>query len=229
MADLPQTTLFMLMSLDGKITTGSTDDRDFDQDLPNISGAKEGLQQYYDLEKTTDWFSFNTGRNMAKVGWNDEKAEIEQLPVIFVIVDSKPHLTELGVINLLRRTEKLYIVTTDPSHPAAKLKNDQLEIMHYDDEIDFVDLFHKLKTRGAGTMTIQSGGEMNAHLLRAGLINCVSIVVAPLFVGGRSTTTLIEGDNLKTVEDLKKLKTLQLMEAKPLNDSYLHVRYQVIN
>ena len=78
MSNLPTTTLFMLMSVDGKISTGSTDERDFDKDLQNVGGVKEGLQQYYDLEQETDLFSFNTGRVMAKVGWNDEKEKIDQ-------------------------------------------------------------------------------------------------------------------------------------------------------
>ena len=42
----PITTLFMLMSVDGKISSGATDDLDFDKDFPQIQGVKEGLQQY---------------------------------------------------------------------------------------------------------------------------------------------------------------------------------------
>ena len=34
----PITTLFMLMSVDGKISTGSTDALDVDQDFPHIDG-----------------------------------------------------------------------------------------------------------------------------------------------------------------------------------------------
>ena len=44
--DRPITTLYMLMSLDGKISTGASDDRDVDKDFPNIAGLKEGLPQY---------------------------------------------------------------------------------------------------------------------------------------------------------------------------------------
>ncbi len=51
--DRPITTLYMLMSLDGKISTGASDDRDVDKDFPNIDGLKEGLYQYYDIEQTT--------------------------------------------------------------------------------------------------------------------------------------------------------------------------------
>ena len=60
--DKPITTLFMLMSLDGKISSGASDDLDVDKDFPKIDGLKEGLPQYYEIEQTTDLWSFNTGR-----------------------------------------------------------------------------------------------------------------------------------------------------------------------
>ena len=48
--DRPITTLFMLMSVDGKISTGATDDLDIDKDFPKIAGVREGLHQYYDIK-----------------------------------------------------------------------------------------------------------------------------------------------------------------------------------
>lgn len=39
--DRPITTLFMLMSLDGKISPGASDDLDVDKDFPKISGLKD--------------------------------------------------------------------------------------------------------------------------------------------------------------------------------------------
>lgn len=37
------TTLFMLVSVDGKISTGASDNLDVDKDFPKIAGVKEGL------------------------------------------------------------------------------------------------------------------------------------------------------------------------------------------
>ena len=37
--DRPITTLFMLMSVDGKISTGSTDELDVDRDFPKLPGS----------------------------------------------------------------------------------------------------------------------------------------------------------------------------------------------
>ena len=51
--DRPVTTLFMLMSVDGKISTGAADELDVDKDFPQIAGGSEGLQQYYERERTT--------------------------------------------------------------------------------------------------------------------------------------------------------------------------------
>ena len=47
----PITTLFMLMSVDGKISTGATDELDVDKDFPKITGVSEGLHQYYEIEQ----------------------------------------------------------------------------------------------------------------------------------------------------------------------------------
>ena len=54
------TTLFMLMSVDGKISTGAVDELDVDREFPRINGVKEGIYQYYEIEKTTDLWSLNS-------------------------------------------------------------------------------------------------------------------------------------------------------------------------
>lgn len=42
----PETTLFLMQSLDGKISTGDVDGRDQEIDFPKIKGIKEGNYQY---------------------------------------------------------------------------------------------------------------------------------------------------------------------------------------
>ena len=60
--DRPVTTLFMLMSVDGKISTGAADELDVDKDFPQIAGVREGLHQYYEIEQTTDLWTLNSAR-----------------------------------------------------------------------------------------------------------------------------------------------------------------------
>lgn len=46
----PYATLFLVCSVDGKISSGDTDELDVDRDWNRIEGVKEGLHQYYELE-----------------------------------------------------------------------------------------------------------------------------------------------------------------------------------
>ena len=228
----PQTTLFMLMSVDGKISTGDTEIMDVDKDFPNIPGLKEGLSQYYEIEQQTDLFSLNTGRVLAKIGINQKTDEPEKTLVSFIVIDNKPHLTDKGVEYLAKKSSKLIIVTTNKNHPAFLLKNTHSNIhgIVYEKEIIFEDLFEKLKNDyGADNLTVQSGGTLNSVLMRSGLIDRLLVVVAPALIGGRNTSTLIDRESLHDPSELCKIKTLELVEAKPLNNSYLLLEYKVKN
>lgn len=226
----PETTLFLLMSVDGKISTGDTDVMDVDTDLPQINGLKEGLQQYYDLEQETDLFSLNTGRVFAKIGFNEKMDEPAKLPVTFVVIDNKPHLTREGVSYLAKKAKDLILVTTNKNHPIVSMQEEfsNLHPVLYTERIDFVDLFRKLKDEfRADNLTIQSGGTLNATLVREGLIDRVLLVVAPALIGGSNTVTLMDGDSLHAPDELFKIKTLELIQAKPLEHSYLLLEYRV--
>lgn len=230
MNNRPINTLFMLMSLDGKISSGNNDELDADKDWCKIDGVKEGLHQYYEIEQTTDWYSLNTGRVMEKIGVNDRTEKPNKVEVRFVILDRKPHLNEKGIEYLCNWTEKTFIVTDNKKHPAYKLLNkfDNLEILFYDN-IDLVKLMEDLKNNyGVEKITIQSGGTLNGEFLRNNLIDYVHIVIAPLLVGGADTSTLIDGKAITQVEELNKLKALKLIECNVLKDSYIQLKYKVI-
>lgn len=233
MNNRPFTTLFMIESLDGKISTGDVDTLDVDKDFKRITGVKEGLQQYYDIEQTTDLVSFNSGKVQAKVGVNErDLTNVQKGDVSFVIVDNKPHVNSHGCEYFAKRSKIFYVVTTNKKHPAFALQKqyDNIKILFYEKTIDFVDVFRRFKEEfGIEKVTIQTGGTLNAELLRLGLIDRVSIVVAPCLIGGRNTQSLIGGESLHTEEDLKKIKALKLIKCDILENSYLHVQYEVIN
>lgn len=230
MKNRPITTLFMLESLDGKISSGSGDYLDADKDWCRIDGVKEGLQQYYDIEQTTDLYSLNTGRVMAKIGINDRNDIPNKVPVSFIIIDNKPHLNKNGIEYLCKWVKTLYLVTTNKEHVAYSLceSYDNLIILDYD-KLDLNLLLEDLYEKySVDYLTIQSGGNLNGLFLRDDLIDYVNIVIAPLLVGGRDTPTLIDGDSIKNVNDLNKLKALSLLECKKLKDSYIQLKYKII-
>ena len=221
------TTLFMLMSVDGKISPGASDSLDVDKDFPNIAGLKEGLQQYYDIEQTTDLWSFNTGRVQAKMGAN-EKPFPEKTPVSFVLLDNS-HLTEHGVRYFCARSKDFVLITTNKNHSAYNVREDNLHII-YQESLSLEDALAELKEKyGCERITIQSGGTLNGMFLREKLFDYVDIVVAPVLIGGKDTSTLIDGNSIVSVEELGKLGILSLVSCDILKDSYIRLKYKVIS
>ena len=230
MKEKPITTLFMLESLDGKISSGNNDNLDADKDWCQIDGVKEGLYQYYEIEATTDFYSLNTGRVMAKIGVNERTEYHNKIDCRFIIIDNKPHLNEKGIDYICHWVDKLILVTTNKNHVAYSLreKYDNLDILFYND-LDLKTLLTDMgKKYGAKAITIQSGGTLNGKFLRDNLIDYVNIVIAPLLVGGKDTSTLIDGESIISSKELGKLKSLKLIECKQLDDSYIQLKYKVI-
>ena len=226
----PITTLFMLESLDGKISTGSTDNLDVDKDYPKIDGVKEGLYQYYELEKKTDYFSLNTGKVMAKIGVNDKKEYGDKVDVTFVIIDNKPHLNENGIDYICHWVGRLLLVTTNKNHIAYSLqdKYSNLEILYYE-ALDLKKLLEDLYSKyNADRLTIQSGGTLNGMFVREKLLDFVNIVIAPIIVGGKDVATLVDGDAITDESELYKLMPLQLQECNRLENSYIQLKYKVL-
>ncbi len=225
----PITTLFMLESLDGKISSGSSDNLDVDKDFCRINGVKEGLHQYYELEQETDTYSLNTGRVMAKIGVNDKTEYPEKMDIIsFVIIDNKPHLNENGIDYLCHWVGKLILVTTNKNHPALNLNYNNLDILLYD-QLDLKQLLDDLYSKyKAERLTIQSGGSLNGLFVRNKLIDYVNIVIAPIIVGGNDVPTLVDGESIKKEDELNKLMPLELLECNKLENSYIQLKYKVI-
>ena len=221
----PVTTLFMMMSVDGKISTGSTDDFDVDRDFPLLEGVREGLHQYYEIEQTTDLWSFNTGRVQAKMGVN-ELLFPAKTPVSFVLLDNT-HLKEHGIRYFCARSKTFVLITSNPDHPAFQVSEPNLHIL-FQERPSLSDAFVRLKSEyGCERLTLQSGATVNHLLLREQLIDYVDLVVAPVLIGGTDTPSLIGGSSRSAREELNQLGILKLLDCTALEDSWIRLRYEV--
>ena len=99
----------------------------------------------------------------------------------------------------------------------------------YQKELSLENTLIELKSKyGCERITIQTGGTLNGLFLREKLFDYVDIVVAPVLIGGKDTSTLIDGKSLLSQKDLSRLGVLKLQECVMLENSYLRLRYEVV-
>ena len=68
---------------------------------------------------------------------------------------------------------------------------------------------------------------MNTELVRACLIDELSLVVAPILVGGSKTSSLLDGVDIVSTDDLSSIADLDLINVTEMSGSYINYRYSV--
>lgn len=223
-------TLFLLTSVDGKITTGLTPSFDFDKDFAEDSYLNKGLQQYYDIEKTTDIWSVISSNIAVKLGAEEGKYPANFIPVNFVVIGNK--LSTNAMESIAANCNSVIFVMTDRvkfNIRMRQIRANNVSFLYYD-VLDPVKMFkHIYEDRHAEAVTIQTGGTLNRLFFAHKCINYIDIVVAPTIVGGSNTTSMVSGWDRVEWNDLEALPHLEVIEIVRLKDNYVRMRYKVID
>ena len=62
-------------------------------------------------------------------------------------------------------------------------------------------------------LMVEGGGNLNWGMVKAGLVDEVRVAVAPILVGGKNATTLVEGEGYPKIQDGLKLKLVKIETA----------------
>lgn len=222
---VPYTTLFMMTSVDGKISTGRVNERDFDKDLPQMVS---GLDYYYAIEKTTDYWSMISGYTSAKLGANEGEYPASFNDCGHIVIDSR-RLIDDGVRSICSKCREVILVTDGLySYRRGCESIDNLRIARVPSLKNILHIWLYLYEMGVRAITVQTGGTINAAILRAGCIHRLDLFQVPVVVCGKTTSTLADGADNTTLEDLCKCATLKLLSAVPYDDC-VRLRYEVQN
>ena len=213
------------MTLDGKIATANGDSK--------IS-SKEDLVRVHKLRASVD---------AIVVGISTIMADDPQLTVRLakgksparIIVDSKGRIPlESNVLKTARSVRTMVAVTSQaPEEKIGKIRETGAEVVVVSEGsgktvavphgVNLKELFSMLKIMGMNRVLVEGGGELNWSLLRLGMVDELSITIAPKIAGGRLATTLVEGDGFDQISDGIKLM-LGRVERKKSGELVLHYR-----
>ncbi len=76
--------------------------------------------------------------------------------------------------------------------------------------VDLKELFYILKKMGFNKILVEGGGELNWSVLQLGIVNELMVTVAPRIVGGRTATTLVEGNGYTRITEGIKMELIKI-------------------
>jgi 2,5-diamino-6-(ribosylamino)-4(3H)-pyrimidinone 5'-phosphate reductase len=117
----PETTLFLVMSVDGRITSHDSDDIDPNKSWKHDPRIAALTQPFVDFG-TGNVHSLTYGEAMNKVGINTRTGKTKRLPIKLIVIDDLSHLTARGVSYLAQNCRTLFFAC-DHKHPALALKS----------------------------------------------------------------------------------------------------------
>ncbi|MCL7454048.1 MAG: RibD family protein [Anaerolineae bacterium] len=95
-----------------------------------------------------------------------------------------------------------------------------------DDHVDLRAALEELNTRhGIRTVQVDSGGTLNGVLLRAGLVDEISLLISPTLAGGLSPRSIYRAPDLASPEGIIPLR---LFHLERLEDGIVWLRYEVV-
>ena len=220
----PYVILNAAMTLDGKIAThtGSS----------NISG-KEDLERVHEIRKDCDGIMVGIGTVLA----DDPRLTVHK-------IDAKPEDNPVRiVVDSKCRTPADARITNDDAKTIIAGANEYKEEFMADDtyetlkkrgvkfffsgdkRVDLKSLMNYLHEEGIEKLMLEGGATLNFSMIRAGLIDEISICVAPMVVGGANAKTFFDGDGFNTMDESVKL---ELIDYYPLGNDFI-LNYKVLN
>jgi len=221
----PKVILFSGVSLDGRIDFGS-------------GTIDMGL--YYELASRWNADAMLSGSNTMLAADATGSApepdtyipptELHPLAVPrLVVVDSRGRIRNW---NSLRSQPFWREVTVLCSHATPDEYLEYLErreipfIIAGSDRVDLRAALEELNTRfGVQSVRVDSGGILNGVLLRAGLVDEVSVLIDPCIVGGTSPRTGFVAPDLTSPEGIIRLR---LIHTEQVQENIVWLKYQVV-
>ena len=203
----PYVILNAAMTLDGKIATqtGSS----------NISGKKD-LERVHELRKECDAIMVGIGTVLA----DDPRLTVHKIDAnpddnpIRIVVDSK---CRTPIDARITNSDAKTIIACANEYKDEFKQSEKYETFKErgvkfffsgDGRVDLVALMSYLHEEGIDKLMLEGGSTLNFSMIRAGLIDRISICVAPMIVGGANAKTFFDGEGFDLMDDAVKLKLI---------------------
>ena len=219
----PYVILNAAMTLDGKIATATGSS--------NISGKKD-LERVHEIRKECDGIMVGIGTVLAddpRLTVHKIDAKPEDNPVR-VVVDSK---CRTPIDARITNSDAKTIIAVANEYKDELIASEKYETFKKrgvkfffsgSEHVDLLALMSYLHEEGIDKLMLEGGATLNFSMIKAGLIDEISICVAPMIVGGANAKTFFDGEGFDTMDEAVKLELIDSFNL----DKDLILRYKVL-
>lgn len=144
-----------------------------------------------------------------------------------VVIDSDGRIPlDSRILKTAKRIATIVVVSERAqANKIEKLRNTGAMVIIAGREIvDLREALLCLEKMGFKNILAEGGGELNWSLLDLGIVDQLIVTVSPKLVGGRSATTLVEGDGYETIS---QAINMQLKKVQRQNNGELVLFYEL--
>ena len=219
----PYVILNAAMTLDGKIATATGSS--------NISGKKD-LERVHEIRKECDGIMVGIGTVLA----DDPRLTVHKIDAkpsdnpVRVVVDSK---CRTPIDARITNSDAKTVIAVANEYKDELMASEKYETFKKrgvkfffsgSEHVDLVSLMNYLHEEGIDKLMLEGGATLNFSMIKAGLIDEISICVAPMIVGGASAKTFFDGEGFDTMDEAVRLELIDSFSL----DKDLILRYKVL-
>jgi 2,5-diamino-6-(ribosylamino)-4(3H)-pyrimidinone 5'-phosphate reductase len=193
------------MTIDGKIATNHGD---------SAISSKQDLRRLHRLRSSVDAIVIG----ISTVIVDNPRLTVRLvkrcgITPVRIIVDSTGRIPlDSKILKSASKINTIVAVTTRTSDKRIdKIKSaGAMVIVAGTRTVDLKELFCILKKMGFNKILVEGGGELNWSILQLGIVNELMVTIAPRIVGGRTATTLVEGNGYTRISEGIKTELIKI-------------------
>ncbi|HEX8773812.1 MAG TPA: bifunctional diaminohydroxyphosphoribosylaminopyrimidine deaminase/5-amino-6-(5-phosphoribosylamino)uracil reductase RibD [Pyrinomonadaceae bacterium] len=199
--------LKLACSLDGRIATRTGDSR-------WITG-EESRARVHQLRHEYDAILVGSGTAIADNPLlTDRSGRPRRLPLQRIVLDPSLRLSTDSQLSMTARDAPVLVFTSEGTD-AARLKALEqcgVEVIRDGDGRNLENILAKLNERSIQSVLVEGGANVAGAFLDGGLVNKVSIFIAPLIIGGCEAPNAIGGTGPRTIADASRLRDVEFIQ-----------------
>ena len=195
----PRIILSGAISIDGKIATRANDSK---------LSSQNDIQRLHKLRSSVD--AILVGKNT--VSRDNPLLTVRHVKgknPIRIVLDSKGTISRTSkIIQSSNKVQTIIAVSKKITKKnLEKLEKFPVEIITSGNySVNLKSLLKKLSKKKIKTILVEGGGELNWSVLKLGIVDELIVTISPRIVGGRSATTLVEGEGCNRISEGMPLK-----------------------